>query len=243
MTRVSNSSTSQAVPLDKYGFNAIARQITMAVLTAALLFFGAGTLDWRWGWVFSIVYFIGWAGLSIAVARLNPELLNQRGKRTRQMQGTKLWDWVLLSFYSILIIAQPFIAGLDVRYGWSLPVDTWVAVLGNLLTLVAFAILTWSMVANRFFEPTVRIQEQRGHQVVTTGPYRYVRHPGYVGIILMFITMPLALGTWGALVPGAIGVVIYLIRTALEDRTLQAELPGYADYAQRTRYRLLPGVW
>lgn len=244
MTGMSQSSTQRAGSLDKYGINAIARQITMALITAALLFIGAGTLDWGWGWVFSFVYFVGWAGLSAAVARLNPELLNQRGKRTRQMTGTKPWDWILLSFYSVLIIAQPFIAGLDIRYGWSAPVDAWVVnIIGNVLTLIAFIFLAWAMVTNRFFEATVRIQEQRGHRVVTSGPYRYVRHPGYVGLIIQFVAMPLALGTWAALVPGVIGVIIYVIRTALEDRTLRSELPGYAEYAQRTRYRLLPGVW
>lgn len=215
----------------------------MAIIVGALVFIGAGTLDWAWGWVFGIVYFLCWAGLSWVLARRNPELLNQRGKRARQMEGTKRWDWLLLSLYSILTLVQPFVAGLDYRYGWSSPSSLVVLVLGNGLMVIAFIILTWSMVANRFFEATVRIQNQRGHQVASGGPYRYVRHPGYVSVILTFIALPLALGAWAALIPGALGVVIFVVRTALEDRTLQAELPGYADFARQTRYRLLPGVW
>jgi protein-S-isoprenylcysteine O-methyltransferase Ste14 len=99
------------------------------------------------------------------------------------------------------------------------------------------------MVANRFFAPTVQLQAARGHQAVHAGPYRYVRHPGYVGVILCFIGLPLAVGSWVAMILGIFGAALYVLRTRLEDRTLQAELPGYADYAQRTRFRLLPGVW
>ena len=153
MTRVSNPSTTRANRLDKYGINGIARQLSMAIIIAVLLFLGAGTLDWRWGWVYSVVYFAGWAGLSFAVARWNPELQNQRGKRARQMEGTKQWDWILLAVYSLMTVVQPFVAGLDYRNHWSSPVDSWIYVLGDLLTLIAFALLTWSMVVNRFFPP------------------------------------------------------------------------------------------
>jgi protein-S-isoprenylcysteine O-methyltransferase Ste14 len=237
------TSIDQTVGLNKYGINAIARQLSMAIFTAVLLFLGAQTLNWSWGWVFSIIYFLCWLGLSLALARWNPALLNERGKRARQMQGTKSWDWVLLSLYAIIILVQPFVAGLDYRNGWSVESSPMIYITGNLLTVISFVLLTWSMIANRFFEGTVRIQTERDQRVTTTGPYRYVRHPGYVGVILSFVALPIALGTWIALIPGVIGVVIFLIRTALEDRTLQAELPGYADYAQQTRYRLLPGVW
>ena len=180
--------------------------------------------------------------LSLVLVRVNPELLNERGKRTYQ-PGTKRWDWVLLSLYSILLLVQPFVAGLDWRSGWSSPTSPLIHIAGNALTILALAILTWAMASNRFFEATVRIQDHRGHQTVTSGPYHYVRHPGYVAIILTFIAQPIALGTWTALIPGIVGVVVYVIRTALEDGTLQRELPGYADYARQTRFRLIPGVW
>jgi protein-S-isoprenylcysteine O-methyltransferase Ste14 len=189
------------------------------------------------------LYFVGWVALNAALVRWNPELLNERGKRTRDMQGTKTWDWVLLTLYAILIMVQPFVAGLDWRNGWSSPTSALVHVAGNILVLGALALLAWSMVANRFFEGTVRIQDNRGHRAISSGPYHYVRHPGYASVILTFVALPLALGTWTALLPGVMGIVIYIIRTALEDRILQVELPGYADYARQTRYRLLPGIW
>jgi len=229
--------------LDKYGINAIARHMATSIFMSVLLFIGAGSLNWTWGWLFSIVYFLGWMGLNIALVRWNPELLNERGKRTNDMKGTKTWDWVLLILYSLLLLIQPLVAGLDWRNGWSAAASTVLYITGNVLALAALALLAWSMVCNRFFEGTVRIQEQRGHRVISSGPYQYVRHPGYVSVILTFVAMPLALGTWTALIPGAAGILIFIIRTALEDRTLQNELPGYRDFAQQTRYRLLPGIW
>lgn len=238
-----STTTTQLPPINKYGYNSIARQMALALFTAALVFLGANTLDWSAGQLFSLVYVFCWAGSSFALARRNPDLLNQRGQRVRQLQGTKDWDWLLLSMYTLVTLVQPFLAGLDYRYGWSpasLPV---VYLAGNVLMVAAFVLLTWAMVTNRHFEGTVRIQEQRGHRVITSGPYRYVRHPGYVAVILTFFALPVALGTWTALIPGLVGLVVFVIRTALEDRTLHAELPGYADYAQRVRYRLLPGVW
>jgi protein-S-isoprenylcysteine O-methyltransferase Ste14 len=229
--------------LTKYGINGFARQLFLPIFTAALVFTGAGTLDWSWGWVFAYACFFSWLGLNLALLRWNPELLNIRGQRARELTGTKTWDWVLLSIYAVVLIVQPLLAGLDFRNGWSTPPPIVWLVVGNVLTVVAVAMIAWAMVYNRFFEGTVRIQEQRGHQVVSSGPYRLVRHPGYVGVILSFVALPLALGTWTALIPGLIGIVVYLVRTALEDRTLRAELPGYADYAQHTRHRLIPGVW
>ncbi|MBZ0295512.1 MAG: isoprenylcysteine carboxylmethyltransferase family protein [Anaerolineae bacterium] len=227
-----------------YGVNAIGKHIGQAVFTAALLFVGAGSLDWSWGWVLAIVYTACWIGLSIALAIGNPELLNQRGQRVKQATvGTKKWDLVLVSIYVVLVLVQPFVAGLDWRNAWSAPVSPLVYVIGNLLMILGFVPLTWSMIANRYFEQSVRIQESRGHQVATGGPYRFVRHPGYTGVILQFLALPIAVGMWAALIPGAIGIVVFVIRTALEDRTLQEELPGYAEYAQQTRYRLIPGIW
>jgi len=227
-----------------YGVNAIGKHVGQAAFTFVLFFIGAGSWDWVWGWVFAVVYTACWIGLSVALAIGNPELLNQRGQRVKNaMVGTPKWDIVLLWIYFILILVQPFVAGLDHRSGWSTPVTPPVYVLGNLLMILGFIPLAWSMVANRNFEPTVRLQDSRGHQVASGGPYRIVRHPGYAGLILQFLALPIALGAWMALIPGIVGVAVFVIRTALEDRTLQAELPGYAEYAQQTRFRLLPGVW
>ncbi|MBN2472548.1 MAG: isoprenylcysteine carboxylmethyltransferase family protein [Anaerolineae bacterium] len=227
-----------------YGINTISKHIGQAVMTGALLFLGAGTLDWPWGWVFAGVTLAGWAGLSIALAVGNPALLNERGKRVKDATaGTPKWDIAILAVYAVLTLVQPFVAGLDRRYALSPGATPALALAGNALLLAGFVLLAWSMVANRSFEPTVRLEGAQKAGVTVSGPYRFVRHPGYTGVILQFLALPVALGAWLALIPGALGIGLFILRTALEDRTLQAELPGYAEFAQRTRYRLFPGVW
>ena len=229
--------------LNIYGYNCIGKHIGMVLVVGAPLFIGAGTLRWGWAWIFTLVTLIGWIVLSLILVRANPELLNERGKRIKDLSGTKRWDWIVMTVYTVLLLATPLVAGLDYHYGWSSPAPFGLKVLGITILIVSFFLLTWSMAANRFFAPTVRIQTQREHQVIESGPYHYVRHPGYVAVLLQFITVPLSLGTLMAWIPALLGAALFVLRIALEDRTLIAELPGYADYAQRTRYRLLPGVW
>jgi protein-S-isoprenylcysteine O-methyltransferase Ste14 len=244
MSQVVSGSSANARPrLNIYGYNCIGKHIGLVVVVCAPLFIGAGTLRWDWAWLFTVITFIGWVALSIILIFTNPELLNERGKRVKDLTGTKRWDWIVMTIYSILLVAVPLIAGLDYRYAWSSPTADGIKIVGLAVLVFSFIPLTWSMAVNRFFEATVRIQENRGHQVITSGPYRYVRHPGYVGVILQFIAVPLSLGTFAPWIPALLGVALYALRTALEDRTLTAELPGYAEYAQRTHYRLLPGVW
>ena len=187
---------------------------------------------------------IGCNAHNIVVDAENPGLLNQRGKRSKDLTANaKRWDLFILLAYTLLLIIVPIVAGLDYRNGWSAAVSTIVHIVGIGLLLFGFVPLAGAMAANKFFDPTVRIQTEAGHRVMDNGPYRVVRHPGYVGVILHFIAVPIALGTWAALIPALIGAGLYVVRTTLEDRTLQQELPGYADFAKRTRYRLLPGVW
>lgn len=229
--------------LNKYGYNAIARHVTAGLLTGALLFAGVGTTDWPEGWALAVVYTAGWIVLSAVLARTNPELLNERGKRSGGGSGTKGWDWMLLAIYAVIQLVQPFVAGLDHRYGWSGVSNTIVYIAGHAAIISGFALLTWSMAVNRFFEATVRLQTDRGQTVETGGPYEYVRHPGYTAVILLLISVALAAGSWAALLVGLIGIVTFVVRTQWEDDTLQTELPGYREFAQRTRYRLMPGVW
>ncbi len=140
-------------------------------------------------------------------------------------------------------MASWIVAGLNERFGWAPEVGLNLQIGAAIITAVGYGIVVWAMAANAFFSPVVRIQSERGHQVASGGPYRFVRHPGYVGAMLFTVALPLMLGSWWALIPGSIGAVLYVIRTALEDRTLQEELEGYRAYTQTVKYRLCPGVW
>lgn len=230
-----------AVRLDKWGMNTLSKQILSPVLLAAFMFALAGTTDWLWGWVFHIVHTGVWVIMSIVLVIANPELLNRRGRR---QANDKTWDFIMVAIYGITWILMLVAAALDVRYAYTPPVGALWHLIGNLLIVAGFAITTWSMAVNRHFEVTVRIQDDRDHHVITAGPYRYVRHPGYSGVIVAFyFGMPLALGSTLAALFAVLGLITMIVRTAFEDRTLQAELPGYAAYAAQTRYRLLPGIW
>ena len=161
-----------------------------------------------------------------------------------EKQGVKAWDRWLVPFISILgPMLLIVVAGLDFRYRWS-PQLPLAAHLGGLAgILCGYALGSWALFSNPFFSGVVRIQTERGHQVVSHGPYAYIRHPGYAGNLLYYLAVPLFLGTLWAYLPAGLLLLVTVIRTALEDRTLQAELDGYAVYAGRVRYRLLPGVW
>ncbi|GGO86252.1 hypothetical protein GCM10011348_36680 [Marinobacterium nitratireducens] len=135
------------------------------------------------------------------------------------------------------------VAGLDHRYRWSPEFELWLVVVGFVLIAFGYAFAAWALAENRFFSSVVRIQTDRGHAVCDSGPYRFVRHPGYAGNILALFGIVLALGSVWTLIPAAVATIIGVIRTALEDRTLQLELPGYRDYARRVRYRLIPGIY
>jgi len=205
-----------------------------------LLFVPAGRLDWSAAWILSLLYGVFLLAYAVWGTLKAPDLLKERSRVAENVKG---WDKVIMAVYTVLLLATLVLAGLDVgRSRWSdMPLALQVLGLAGLFP--AGGIIFWTIVTNTYLGRMVRIQEDRGHQVVTGGPYRYVRHPMYVGIILLFPCMTLFLGSWWALVPASLIAMLMVIRTALEDRTLRAELPGYAEYAQRTRYRLLPGVW
>ncbi len=227
--------------LDKWGYNTISKQVIAPIILAVLMFAIAETTNWLWGWVFHIVHILAWLMMTVVLIRKNPELLNARGRR---QANDKNWDFVLVSIYGITWILMLVLGALDIRYGWTAPIAPVWHILGNVLILLGFALTTWSMAVNRSFEVIVRIQNDRNHKVISDGPYHYVRHPGYSGIILAFyFGMPLALGSWPAALIAVIGLATMVVRTAMEDRTLQAELPGYSTFVEETRYRLIPGVW
>lgn len=217
------------------------REIMGSLITAAILFGAAGRLDWVMGWVLVGVYLIWTAATALTIIPTNPEML---AERTGPKKGTKGWDLAIMSVVGVAELVKYVVAGLDVRYGWSPQMPLALQLAGVLVAVLGQdVLLTWSMAANAFFSQTVRIQEDRGHTVVTGGPYRYVRHPGYVGSLLFQIATPLILGSLWAFIPSGLSALLTVVRTTLEDKTLLEELDGYKKYAERVRYRLLPGVW
>lgn len=226
--------------LERSGINRIIQVFVTVLVMGAVLFLSAGRLDWAAAWVFLGLYVLAILTLGVWAMRKNPDVINERG---RIAKNTKAWDKVLMTIYTLMLLVLLVVAGLDAgRFGWSAMLVA-VQVIGFVGSGLAVALTYWAMSTNPFLSTMVRIQDDRGHRVVTSGPYRYVRHPMYAGTLVLWPCIPLALGSWWALIPGAVIAVIFVIRTALEDRTLQAELPGYAEYARHVRYRLLPGVW
>jgi len=215
------------------------RLIVYILLVAAILFISAGRLDWPIAWVFLAIYT---AIILIGAIFVDPELIEER---SHIGPGAKRWDIILASLVVVFLFPATFlIAGLDAgRYHWSPLFPIWVQLLALLVFILGSAISSWAMVANKFFSTVVRIQTERGHYVVTSGPYRYARHPGYIGAIVVSIAIPLLLGSLWALIPALIGDCILVIRTVLEDNTLKKELHGYDEYAIRVHYRLIPGIW
>jgi protein-S-isoprenylcysteine O-methyltransferase Ste14 len=214
--------------------------VASMVLQGAMLFISAGRLDWVMGWVYIAIY-LGVVGInSLVLIPRNPELI---AERAQPKENTKGWDKTISGLVGVAFLGSLVIAGLDVRFKWSPEAAVAVLVAGTVLLVLGNVLFSWAMISNAFFSTLVRIQEDRSHTVATNGPYRFVRHPGYVGWILMSFGIPIMLGSLWAVIPGALSALLMVVRTALEDRTLQNELPGYKDYAAQVRYRLLPGVW
>jgi protein-S-isoprenylcysteine O-methyltransferase Ste14 len=204
------------------------------------LFVPAGTLARFRGWLFFFVL-VGTITLAfLYLRRVNPEVITARISRHK---GTKLWDLVLMGIFYPTVMAVVVLAALDDgRFHW-FPLPWWVCGLGYVVFITGIAGLTWAESVNKFFERTVRIQTDRGHRVIDTGPYAMIRHPGYLSACLIVVGMSLALGSAWALLPAVSACMVLIVRTMLEDRTLRAELAGYKEYAGRVRYRLVPGVW
>jgi protein-S-isoprenylcysteine O-methyltransferase Ste14 len=215
--------------------------IIMTVITAFILFVAAGRLNWTGGWAFlGMNIFTQLLSAFILIPR-QPDLLNER---SQVQSGTKSWDRFFAPAITIFgTLAIILVAGLDARLGWSTSLSLCIWALALALALVSQLFVLWAMVTNRFFATTVRIQVERGHQVVNSGPYHIIRHPGYLGSIVFNLLVPLVLGSFWTYIPALVTVVLLVVRTFLEDRTLQAELSGYQEYTRHVPYRLIPGFW
>lgn len=219
----------------------VARFILGLIVIGAILFGTAGTFNWPEAWIYIVIQF-GWAAaLTVYLWSHDPDLLKDRLKFAKK--SAKGWDKILtfasMPFYMVYMIIPGFDA---VRYQWS-RVPVGVKAVCFLLVIASFLWIVWIMKENTYLSRFVEIQEERGHKVITTGPYKFVRHPMYIGTTILLLALPAALGSLYTLIPATFTVVFMIVRTVLEDKTLHKELEGYVEYAQKTRYRLIPGIW
>jgi protein-S-isoprenylcysteine O-methyltransferase Ste14 len=210
------------------------------VVMGAALFWPAGRLDWWQAWAALGVMAVWIVATAVVILRTNPALLAERlGPR----KGAKRWDTAILSIVGLTQLARYILAGFDQRYAWTAGIPMAAQLAALVVCLLGYALVVWATAANTFFSQIVRIQSERGHRVVSGGPYRYIRHPAYIGAILYELAVPILLTSWPIMLISIANTLLFILRTALEDRTLQAELTGYPAYAQRVPYRLLPGIW
>jgi protein-S-isoprenylcysteine O-methyltransferase Ste14 len=223
----------------------VAKAISGVLMVALFLFLPAWSVDWPMGWALVAVWVLWQAAVYVLLRKSNPGLLADRASGPRE--GDRRSDTVIMSIVGLMTIAVYVVAGLDRRLGWSpgvMPrVPSWLQIAALAATALAYALAVGSMVSNAHFTKIVRVEGQGGQAVATSGPYRIVRHPAYVGQIVAAVGTPVMLGSWWALIPGSVIAVLFVVRTALEDAALRAELDGYAEYAREVRFRLLPGVW
>jgi protein-S-isoprenylcysteine O-methyltransferase Ste14 len=219
-------------------------RLIVAYLSIPLvLFICGGDFGWWQAWVYALLFVAAGVGGRILAERQHPGLTAER-QNTQSVQEAKAWDKVLAPLMALSVgFPLVIVAGLDHRFGWSPVFPLWLMVLGLFLVALGYAFSVWAFVENRYFSSVVRIQADRGHVVCDSGPYHIVRHPGYAGNILPLLGIALALSSLWTIIPAVVALVIAVIRTTLEDRALQEELPGYQEYARRVRYRLFPGIY
>jgi protein-S-isoprenylcysteine O-methyltransferase Ste14 len=227
--------------LNRVGIRGVAVQSILIIVGLVVLFVSAGTLAWANAWIYAGLIIIYHVVSTVVLARLNPQLLNERGTFARA--GTKTFDKLYVAVYPVFSFGSLVVMGFDaVRFQWS-AMPFWCIFIGIFLFVAVAPVAIWAMAVNKFFEWTVRIQNDRNQYVCTSGPYGIIRHPGYTGAIISLFAYPFILGSWWGFLPNLILILIIVIRTALEDRTLQKELPGYKEYAHKVKYRLVPFIW
>lgn len=198
--------------------------------------------DWWEAWVFAAITILGLVISRLLLARKHPDLIAERA-RTSEHEDAEAWDKVLsplAAFGGGLIL---LVAGFDALYGWSSGFSTPAKLAALALILMGYWLGSYALIENRFFSGVVRLQTERGHKVVSSGPYAWIRHPGYAGALLVNLVTPIFLDTGWGFVPLGLLLVVFVLRTKLEDDTLQAKLDGYSEYAKQVRYRLIPGIW
>ncbi|HEX9029310.1 MAG TPA: isoprenylcysteine carboxylmethyltransferase family protein [Anaerolineales bacterium] len=218
----------------------VIRETMGLVVMGVALFWSAGKLDWWPAWAILAVTLAWILATALVILRFNPDLLAERlGPR----KGAKLWDTAIMGLLGLFQLARYIIAGLDQRYGWTGGFPLAIQIAALTVCVLGYGLFVWAIASNAYFSQIVRIQTERRHTVASHGPYRYMRHPAYFGSILLELAVPFLLASWWVLIPSAICTLLLILRTVLEDRTLQSELAGYTEYSSQVQYRLLPGVW
>jgi protein-S-isoprenylcysteine O-methyltransferase Ste14 len=225
------------------GWRQVLRFVAYVLALSVVLFVSSGHLDWGMAWVYAgMTIFCTILSRAIALKK-HPDLLVERG-RSMDAEDAARGDKALVLFAATIgPLVTLVVAGLDRRFGWSPRLALPLQLAALALALLGYLVGTWAMAVNRFFSAVVRIQKERGHTVVNSGPYRIVRHPAYAGGVVAHLAVPLMLGSLWALIPAVLTAALVVVRTALEDRTLLEKLDGYVDYARQVRYRLIPGLW
>lgn len=198
--------------------------------------------DWWEAWVYGFINVLGFAISRAMAAKRNPDLISERAQFMKH-ENVFNWDKILAPLVVLGGGLIPLVVGLDELLNWSPAFSILIKIIALAIILTGYIWGSYALIQNRFFSGMVRIQSDRGHQVITSGPYRRMRHPGYTGAILTYLATPLFLDSGWAFVPAVFLVIVLVIRTSLEDKVLQVELEGYSEYADKVRYRLFPGVW
>jgi protein-S-isoprenylcysteine O-methyltransferase Ste14 len=227
--------------LSKSGIKSFLAPIRWIIVTGLIFFLASGEISILRAWIYIGIYTIGGLIIGIILLKKSPKLLNYRGKI---QEGTKQFDkYVIFSYFIFAIVITPFVAGIDRRLNLNESLPFFYLYMGIILYIFSAIFSTWPMLHNPFFEGTIRIQKEKNHNVINTGPYKIVRHPGYLGMFLGSISLPLSLGSVLAFIPLIIMIVLIFIRTYYEDKTLQKELTGYSEYCNEVKYKLIPFVW
>lgn len=218
----------------------IVMKIALFVIFFSFMFVAAGTVYWPEAWLFFGFYFAAVVALMIRLKKNNPGLLRER---MSVQKDVKSWDKIIIRVYSGLLIFMLLIVPLDaVRFRWS-HVPVLIKAFAFLVIFLCVLLIFWVFRENAYLSQFVRIQADRGQKVCTTGPYKFIRHPMYVGVILIALCLPLFLGSFFGLLPASLIAALFFVRTSLEDTTLRNELPGYQEYADRVRSKLTPKIW
>jgi protein-S-isoprenylcysteine O-methyltransferase Ste14 len=213
-------------------------QVLMSIIiTLIILLVSAGTIKWIYAWIYTLASLL----VIITNAFIFPaELISERG---RKKENVEKWDNIITGIIIIPWYTIYIMAGLDIRFGWSSELALWIHITALITFILGNAFVSWAMMTNNYFSTKVRIQYDRGHTVSRGGPYRYIRHPGYLGMIIFLLSTPIILGSFWALIPASMTVILFIIRTSYEDNTLKNKLEGYKEYAEIVKYRLISGIW